>query len=44
MINRKETRKISVGNVTIGGDNNVVIQSMTNTKTKDIEATIKQIL
>ena len=44
MINRKETRKISVGNVTIGGDNNVVIQSMTNTKTKDIEATVKQIL
>lgn len=44
MINRKDTRKISVGNVTIGGDNNVVIQSMTNTKTKDIEATVKQIL
>lgn len=44
MINRKDTRKISVGNVNIGGDNKVVIQSMTNTKTKDVEATVKQIL
>lgn len=41
---RTETRKIMVGNVTIGGQNKVVIQSMCNTKTKDIEATVEQIL
>lgn len=44
MKNRKDTRKIIVGNVQIGGNNNVSIQSMTNTKTKDVEATVKQIL
>lgn len=40
---RNETRAIKVGNLTIGGNDEVVIQSMTNTKTKDIEATVKQI-
>lgn len=40
---RNETRTIKVGNLTIGGSNNVIIQSMTNTKTKDIAATVKQI-
>jgi len=44
MINRKNTRVINVGNVQIGGQNKVVIQSMCNTKTKDVEATVKQIL
>jgi len=44
MKNRMSTRRIMVGNVQIGGNNNVVIQSMTNTKTKDVEATINQIL
>lgn len=44
MINRKDTRKIKVGNVEIGGSNKVVIQSMTNTKTKDVAATVKQTL
>lgn len=43
-MNREKTRKIMVGNVQIGGQNKVVIQSMCNTKTKDIEATVKQIL
>lgn len=43
MINRKDTKQITVGNVLIGGNNNVVIQSMTNTKTKDVESTVKQI-
>lgn len=43
-MNRINTRKIMVGNVQIGGQNKVVIQSMCNTKTKDIEATVKQIL
>ncbi len=41
---RTQTRKIMVGNVAIGGQNKVVIQSMCNTKTKDIEATVQQIL
>ena len=41
---RTKTRKIMVGNVQIGGQNKVVIQSMTNTKTKDVESTVEQIL
>lgn len=41
---RKETRKIKVGNVYIGGDSNIAIQSMTNTDTRDVKATINQIL
>ena len=43
-MDRNETRKIMVGNVQIGGQNRVVIQSMCNTKTKDVEGTVKQIL
>ena len=43
-MNRKDTRKVMVGNVQIGGQNKVVIQSMCNTKTKDVDATVKQIL
>lgn len=42
-MNRLNTRQIKVGNVTIGGQNKVVIQSMTNTKTKDVKATVEQI-
>ena len=41
---RNETRPIHVGNVQIGGQNKVVIQSMCNTKTKDVDSTVKQIL
>ena len=41
---RTETRKIKVGNVQIGGQNKVIIQSMCNTKTKNVEETVKQIL
>ena len=44
MITRNKTKKINVGNVQIGGQNKVVIQSMCNTKTKDVDATVKQIL
>lgn len=40
---REETRSVQVGNLTIGGNNHVAIQSMCNTKTKNVEATIKQI-
>ena len=42
-MNRLNTRQIKVGNVLIGGQNKVVIQSMTNTKTKDVKATVEQI-
>ena len=44
MRNRIDTKKIMVGNVQIGGNNHVVIQSMCNTRTKDVEATVNQIL
>ena len=44
MKNRSDTKKIMVGNVQIGGNDHVVIQSMTNTKTKDITSTVRQIL
>lgn len=44
MIDRTKTRPIMVGNVQIGGQNKVVIQSMTNTKTKDVDSTVDQIL
>ncbi len=42
-INRKKTKVINVGKLKIGGDNPISVQSMTNTLTKDIKATIKQI-
>ncbi len=42
-MHREHTKAVSVGDVVIGGKNNVVIQSMTNTKTEDVEATVKQI-
>jgi len=41
---RHVTRKIPVGNGAIGGDSPISIQSMTKTKTSDIDATVKQIL
>ncbi len=44
MLTRLETRPINVGGIQIGGQNKVIIQSMTNTKTKDVRATVKQIL
>ena len=43
MINRKETKKIYVGNVPVGGNSMISIQSMTNTNTKDIKSTVSQI-
>jgi (E)-4-hydroxy-3-methylbut-2-enyl-diphosphate synthase len=44
MIQRRKTRQIRVGNVTVGGDAPVSVQSMTNTDTSDSESTIDQIL
>ncbi len=43
MRKRTETRPIQVGNLQIGGQNQVIIQSMTNTKTKNVAATVEQI-
>ena len=40
---RDQTKKIQIGNVCIGGGCPVAIQSMTNTKTEDVESTVKQI-
>ncbi len=42
-IKRKKTKVIKVGNVKIGGGNPISVQSMTNTLTTDVKATIKQI-
>ncbi len=42
-IKRKKTKEINVGNVKIGGDNPISVQSMTNTLTKDVKETINQI-
>ena len=40
---RTETRRIVVGGITIGGDAPVSVQTMCNTKTWDVEATVRQI-
>lgn len=42
-IQRRKSRQIMVGNVPVGGDAPVAVQSMTNTSTNDVEATVKQI-
>lgn len=41
---REKTREVRIGNVVIGGSNPIAIQSMTNTKTEDVQATVAQIL
>ena len=43
IINRKKTRIIKVGNVSVGGDSLISVQSMTNTLTTDVKATINQV-
>lgn len=43
MIHRRKTKVVIIGNVKIGGDNPIAVQSMTNTDTKDVNATVKQI-
>ena len=42
-IKRKKTKVINVGDLKIGGDNPISVQSMTNTLTQDVPSTIKQI-
>ena len=43
-IKRNKTRQIFVGDVPVGGDAPISVQSMTNTDTRDIKSTIKQVL
>ncbi|MFR4992365.1 MAG: flavodoxin-dependent (E)-4-hydroxy-3-methylbut-2-enyl-diphosphate synthase, partial [Turicibacter sp.] len=40
---RQNTKKVKIGNIFIGGANEVIIQSMTTTKTHDFEATVEHI-
>jgi len=44
LIRRENTRVVQVGKVKVGGGNPVTVQSMTQTKTKDVKNTVKQIL
>ena len=44
MTTREQTRTVKIGNRLIGGGHPILIQSMTNTKTEDVEATVSQIL
>ena len=44
MLYREKTKVIKIGNKVIGGGNPIMIQSMTNTKTEDVAATVNQIL
>ena len=41
---RKNTKKIKVGNIFVGGDSKITVQSMTNSITSDVPSTVKQIL
>ncbi len=43
-MNREATKKIRIGDITIGGGSPIAIQSMTNTRTEDVEVTAAQIL
>ena len=42
-IKRRKTKTINVGDVKVGGENPITVQSMTNTLTSDVKSTIKQI-
>ena len=42
-IKRRKTKTITVGDVKVGGENPITVQSMTNTLTSDVKSTIKQI-
>jgi len=43
MTARKKTKKIKIGDVAIGGNSPVVVQSMCNTDTRDLRKTVAQI-
>lgn len=42
-VTRVKTKSVNIGNIAIGGDSPIAIQSMTNTRTEDIEQTVNQI-
>ena len=42
-IERRKSRKIKVGDVFVGGDSPITVQTMTNTLTTDVDATLEQI-
>ncbi|GFR35824.1 flavodoxin-dependent (E)-4-hydroxy-3-methylbut-2-enyl-diphosphate synthase [Thermobrachium celere] len=42
-MNRRKTKKIKVGNIFVGGDAPITVQSMTNTDTRDVKSTVNQI-
>ena len=44
MTTREHTRTVQIGDRVIGGGSPVLIQSMTNTRTEDVDATVSQIL
>ena len=44
MTTREHTREVRIGDRVIGGGNPILIQSMTNTRTEDVDATVEQIL
>ena len=44
MFRHQDTKVVNVGGLKIGGGNPIAIQSMTNTKTADVKATVEQIL
>ena len=43
IIKRKRTKEIKVGKVSVGGNSKLTVQSMTNTETLDVSATVNQI-
>ena len=43
VIKRKKTKEIKVGNISVGGNSVISVQSMTNTLTTDVKSTINQI-
>lgn len=40
---RRKTREVKIGNIAVGGDNPITVQSMTNTDTRDVISTVNQI-
>ena len=43
MINRKKTKEVKVGDIIVGGEHAITVQSMTTTKTHDVKATLKEV-
>jgi (E)-4-hydroxy-3-methylbut-2-enyl-diphosphate synthase len=43
MVERKKTKQVKVGDLIIGGEHAITVQSMTTTKTHDVTATLKEV-